>query len=102
MGFNVKDTMVSYKSAIENAFIFMGKEPLSEDLTIGFHDLEQPNQRLTLRCRHSIQNNQNHSPIMHLANPAAIFSNEAAIKKGVDMKIEAMHLNQHMPGFEVH
>lgn len=51
MGFNVKETLISYKSALENAYIYIGKEPLPEDATISVNELEQPNNRLTLRCK---------------------------------------------------
>jgi hypothetical protein len=51
MGFPVKDTMVSYKSIVENALIYVGKEPLIEDAVVNPADLEQPTNRLTLRCR---------------------------------------------------
>jgi len=51
MGFPVKDTMVSYKSIVENALIYVGKEPLIEDAVVNTADLEQPTNRLTLRCR---------------------------------------------------
>lgn len=51
MGFPVKDTVVSYRSHIENAFIYVGKEPLTEDTCVSFNDLEPPNHRLVLRCR---------------------------------------------------
>ena len=50
MGYSVKDTMVSFKSQSENAFIHIGKEPLSEEFSIHPNELE-PNYRLTIRCR---------------------------------------------------
>ena len=31
MGFPIKDTIVSFKSINDNAFIYVGREPLSED-----------------------------------------------------------------------
>lgn len=55
----VKDTIVSYKSHIENTFVFVGKEPIDEDVTINFNDLEPHNNRLILRCR---QNGQTQAP----------------------------------------
>lgn len=52
MGFPIKDTIVSFKSINDNAFIYIGREPLSEDAFFSPSDLEMPNNRLTIRCRH--------------------------------------------------
>lgn len=45
-----RDTIVSYKSAIEGTFVFLGKVPLNDEYAISPNDLET-NNRLTLKCR---------------------------------------------------
>jgi len=46
----IKDKIVSYKSYIENTFIFVGKYPIDEGFTINFSDLEPHSNRLIIRC----------------------------------------------------
>jgi hypothetical protein len=48
-----KDCAILYKSAQENAFVNCGKDPIKEDISLPFIDLEQPGNRLTIRLRHS-------------------------------------------------
>ena len=51
MGIATKDCSIPYKSAQENAFVFCGKDPIKEDSSFSFNDLEQPGNRLTIRLR---------------------------------------------------
>ena len=37
---SVKDTSISYKSHLENAWIFVAKDPIPEDFAISVNDLE--------------------------------------------------------------
>lgn len=71
MGFPVKDNMISYFSASEQAYVFLGSYPFPQDITIPIEDIEGQ-QRLTLKCRpQSIQ-----SPLLHDKKAAAIYKSE--------------------------
>ena len=48
---SVKDTSISYKSHLENAWIFVGKDPIPEDFVISVNDLEPQTNRLIIRCK---------------------------------------------------
>lgn len=50
-GFNVRETQVSFKKLDENAFQFVGKDPIPEDACVPLIHLENPQNRLYLRCR---------------------------------------------------
>jgi hypothetical protein len=50
MGFPVKENLISYYSVFEKVFVFVGKDPLSHEITIPCDDIDF-NQRLTLKCR---------------------------------------------------
>jgi hypothetical protein len=51
----IKDTSISYFSQIDQAYTFIGKEPVNEEAAISFSELDM-NGRITLRCRQG----QNH------------------------------------------
>lgn len=40
MGFPVKDNLISYYSISEKLYVFVGKEPLAEDVTIPSDDFD--------------------------------------------------------------
>lgn len=40
MGFPVKDNLISYYSISERAFVFVGREPISETVTIPIDDID--------------------------------------------------------------
>lgn len=50
MGFPVKDNLISYYSISERAFVFVGREPIADHVTIPIDDID-PNQRLVFKCR---------------------------------------------------
>jgi hypothetical protein len=50
MGFPVKENLISYFSISENAFVFVGKDPIEEQHTIPSDDIVE-NQRLVIKCR---------------------------------------------------
>ena len=52
-GFNIRETQVSFKKLDENAFQFVGKDPIPEDACVPLIHLENPQNRLYLRCRYT-------------------------------------------------
>ena len=56
----IKDTSISYYSAPDQAFTFVGKEPVPEDACIPVHDIDMNTCRVTLRCRQGQQHMQQH------------------------------------------
>ena len=52
MGFPVKDNLISYYSITDKVFVFAGREPLGEDVTIPSDDIDV-GQRLVIKYRAS-------------------------------------------------
>lgn len=51
-GFSIKGNIITYFSQSENAFVFVGREPLQEEITIPTDDMcGDFSNKLTLRCK---------------------------------------------------
>ena len=58
MGFPVKENLISYYSILEKVFVFVGKDPLMDNIVIPHDDIDY-SQRLILKCRSNSSSSPN-------------------------------------------